>query len=261
MSVGGIWYSSLCLGRSLVAPLLPISLASCASSGGDTATTPDELIRRHTEARGGRIAIEAISTLEDKIRIVEPTYTADGLWRVNRIGRMRIDVFIGDQRAWTEGFDGKIAWQLPGGAVRAQAAEAGAAALRHSALLPTNVLGLHEMSNHGARLEYLAREDVGGAPYYVVVLTLDDGFATRYYLDPSSYLIARSRVGKALHPDADPTPTIIETVWSDFRQMAGVQFAYRSTDTDLATGKLLQTTTILDIRVNPVVDDHLFETP
>jgi hypothetical protein len=45
----------------------------------------------------------------------------------------------------------------------------------------------------------------------------------------------------------------------DFRQMAGVQFAYRSTDTDLATGKLLQTTTILDIRVNPVVDDHLFE--
>jgi hypothetical protein len=39
----------------------------------------------------------------------------------------------------------------------------------------------------------------------------------------------------------------------------GVQFAYRSTDTDLATGKLLQTTTILDIRVNPVVDDHLFE--
>src|ERR1700730_364127 len=217
MSVGGIWYSSLCLGRSLVAPLLPISLASCASSGGDTATTPDELIRRHTEARGGRIAIEAISTLEDKIRIVEPTYTADGLWRVNRIGRMRIDVFIGDQRAWTEGFDGKIAWQLPGGAVRAQAAEAGAAALRHSALLPTNVLGLHEKSNHGARLEYPATEDVGGAPYYVVVLTLDDGFATRYYLDPSSYLIARSRVGKALHPDVDPTPTIIVTVWSDFR--------------------------------------------
>jgi hypothetical protein len=39
----------------------------------------------------------------------------------------------------------------------------------------------------------------------------------------------------------------------------GVQFARRSTDTDLATGKLLQTTTILDIRVNPVVDDHLFE--
>jgi hypothetical protein len=96
---------------------------------------------------------------------------------------------------------------------------------------------------------------------YVVLLTLDDGFATRYYVDPSSYLIARSRVRKALHPDADPTPTTIETVWSDFRQMTGVKFAYRSTDTDLATGKLLQTTTILDIRVNPVVDDHLFEMP
>jgi hypothetical protein len=252
-SIGAIWYSSLCLGRSLVAPLLLLSLGSCASSGGDTATTLDELIRRHTEARGGRVAIEAITILEDKIRIVEPTYTADGLWRVNRSGRMRIDVFIGDQRVWTEGFDGKIAWQFPGGAVRAQAAEAG------TALLPTNILGLHEMSNHGARLENLGREDVGGVSYYVVVLTLDDGFATRYYLDPSSYLIARSRVRKALHPDADPTPMTIETVWSDFRQMAGVKFAYRSTDSDLATGKLLQTTTILEITVNPVVDDHLFE--
>jgi hypothetical protein len=77
------------------------------------------------------------------------------------------------------------------------------------------------------------------------VLTLDDGFATRYYVDPASFLITRSRVRKALHPDADPTPTTIETVWSDFRQVAGVRFAFAARDTDLATGTLLQTTTLL----------------
>jgi len=44
------------------------------------------------------------------------------------------------------------------------------------------------------------------------VLTLDDGFTTRYYVDPASFLITRSRVRKALYPDADPTPTTIETV-------------------------------------------------
>jgi hypothetical protein len=258
-TIGGIWYSSLCLGRSLVASLLLLSLGSCASSSGDTATTLDELIRRHTEARSGRVAIEAITILEDKIRIVEPTYTADGLWRVNRSGRMRIDVFIGDQRVWTEGFDGKIAWQFPGGAVRAQAAEAGAAALRHSALLPTNILGLHEMSNHGARLEYLGREDVGGVSYYVVVLTLDDGFATRYYLDPSSYLIARSRVRKALHPDADPTPTTIETVWSDFAKWRGSSSHTVQPIAISRRANCSKLTTILEITVNPVVDNHLFE--
>jgi hypothetical protein len=80
-------------------------------------------------------------------------------------------------------------------------------------------------------------------------------------LDPTSYLITRSRVRKALHPDADPAPTTIETVWTDFRRVAGVQFAYQSTETDLATGKLLQTMTILEIQVNPVVDDHLYEMP
>jgi hypothetical protein len=58
---------------------------------------------------------------------------------------------------------------------------------------------------------------------------------------------------EASHGSHSPTTVVTSAKWP------GVQFAYRSTDTDLATGKLLQTTTILDIRVNPVVDDHLFE--
>jgi hypothetical protein len=53
----------------------------------------------------------------------------------------------------------------------------------------------------------------------------------------------------------------METVWSDFRQVAGVRLAFQATDTDLATGKLLQTTTLLEVQPNPPVDERLFQRP
>jgi len=247
--------------------LLCLTVAvACASSPRAASPRADlslqDLINRNTEARGGRAAIEAIRSLEMRIRIEEPTYKAEGVYRVERAGRMRIDVLIGGKRIFTEGFDGKNGWQLPEGADHGRLASAtAAAALGHSGQLPTNILGLHEVATHGHRLELKAREEVAGVRYYVVLMTLDDGFQTRYYVDPATFLIARSRVRKALHPDIDPTPTTIETVWSDFREVAGVKFPFRETQTDLATGKLLETTTLLAVLPNPTLDDSVFQMP
>jgi len=238
-----------------------LAIAACRTSQAPDANLR-ELVARNTEARGGRVAIEAIQILEAKLQIVEPTYTADGVWRVDRRGRMRIDVFIAGKRVFTEAFDGRNGWQLPADAeVAKSASPEGAAALRHSGQLPTNILGLHEMAAHGHRLDFVGREEIAGTRYYVLVLTLDDGFATRYYVDPSSLLITRSRVHKALHPDNDPTPTTIETVWSDFRRVSGVLFSFETRDTDLETGKLLQTTTVLELSANRPADDGLFQRP
>jgi hypothetical protein len=64
-----------------------------------------------------------------------------------------------------------------------------------------------------------------------------------------------------VHPDNDPTPTTIETVWSDFRRVSGVLLPFEARDTDLATGKLLQTTTLLELSANRPVDDGLFRLP
>jgi len=238
-----------------------LGFAACAGTR-EPAMTLDELVRRHTEARGGREAIEAIRNLEAKLRIVEPSFTAEGRWQVDRGGRMRIDVFMEGKRVFTEGYDGERGWQMADGAAKGSpAAPDGSAALRHSGQLPTNILGLHEMQAHGHALEYAGREEVEGVSYHVVELTLDDGFATRYYLDPTNYLIARARVRKALHPDADPTKTIIETVWSDVRDVAGVRFAFEVRDTDFATGTLLSTTTLLELKCNEPLDEQLFLMP
>lgn len=244
----------------LLAFVVALVLAGCRTS-----KVPDlglsELIARNAEARGGRAAIEAIQSLNARLRIVEPTYSAEGVWRVDRRGRMRINVSIGGQRVFTEAFDGTNGWQMAGDAPPKAASPEGAAALRRSGQLPTNILGLHEMAARGHRLQLVGREEIGGVLYYAVVLTLDDGFQTRYFVDPSSFLITRSRVRKALHPDNDPTPTTIETVWNDFRPVAGVLFPFEARDTDLAAGRLLQTTTLLEMSANRFSEDGLFQSP
>jgi hypothetical protein len=50
-------------------------------------------------------------------------------------------------------------------------------------------------------------------------------------------------------------------VWSDVRPVAGVLFPFEARDTDLATGKLLQTTTLLEMTTNRSTEDGLFQSP
>ena len=58
----------------------------------------------------------------------------------------------------------------------------------------------------------------------------------------------------------DPTPTTIESRFSDFRNVDGVLFAFVSTDADLATGKILEITRVRSVKVNPQFDASIFGT-
>src|SRR5205814_946231 len=83
--------------------------------------------------------------------------------------------------------------------------------------------GLHELKQRGHRLELVGRETIDGANYYVLRLTLSDGFTTSLYIDADSWLITRRRDVRPLHVDVDPTPTTNELRNSDFRWIAGRQ--------------------------------------
>ena len=73
------------------------------------------------------------------------------------------------------------------------------------------------------------------------------------------YLGTRRRDVRPLHPDVDPTPTTIENKMSDFRPVGGLLYSFASTDTDLATGKVLERTTVRSITLNPAFDPKAFE--
>lgn len=237
--------------------LVVLVLAGCAR----VPDTVDEVIERHTRAMGGREAIEAVHSVAIDLHIVDPEFAVDGSYRATRPGKMRIDVSAGGKHVFTEAFDGRRGWQWKGEGTTTIAESAKAsAALRHGVELPGHLYGLHELRERGHRIDLIGREKIDGVDYYALQLTLDDGYRTTLYIDPTSWLMTHRRDVRPLHVDIDPTPTTIDQQMSDFRKVNGVLFPFANTETDLKTGKVLETTTIRAIKVNPKVDDAIFET-
>src|SRR5213078_658747 len=230
-------------------------LATASFGCSRSPTTVDEVIERHTKAVGGRAAIEAIQSIEFDLHITDPKFEVDGFYFAARPGKMRIDVNAGGEHVFTEAFDGQKGWQWEGqGTAQKAATEKATAALRHGVELPGKLFGLHELKERGHRLELVGQEQIDGINYYVLRLTLKDGYMTSLYVDPRTWLITRRRDIRPLHVDVDPTPTTIEQRSSDFRKVAGVPFAFATTEIDLKTGKELETTRINNIKVNPAID-------
>ncbi|MEY2511587.1 MAG: hypothetical protein QOE26_2350 [Verrucomicrobiota bacterium] len=221
--------------------------------------TVDDVIARNTEAMGGEKAIESIHSIAVDLHIVDPGFTVDGSYRAARPGRMRIDVKVEDKPVFTEAFDGERAWQWKGeGSTTVEESPKATAVLRRGVELPGHLYGLHELRQRGHRIDLLGREKIEGIEYYALRITLNDGYQTTLYVDPFSWLITRRRDVRPLHIDIDPTPTTIEQRMSDFRQVAGIWFSYANAETDLQTGKLLETTTVRTVSINPKVEEKVF---
>src|SRR5881392_2287635 len=238
--------------RDLMDLISAVAVAMALFGCSRSPTTVNEVIERHTKAMGGRAAIEAIQSIEFDLHIADPKFEVDGTYFAARPGKMRIDINAGGERVFTEAFDGQRGWQWEGkGTAQKAATEKATAARRHGIELPGKLFGLHELKRRGHRIELDGREHIDGIQYYVLRLTLSDGYLTTLLVDPKSWLITRRRDVRPLHVDVYPTPTTIEQRSSDFRTVGGVRFAFASTETDLQSGQILETTTVRSVKVNP----------
>lgn len=235
--------------------VLAIALVGCNRAP----LTLDQVIARNTKAMGGRAAIEAVKSIQVDLHIVDPGFEVDGTYRAERPGRMRIDALIGGKHVFTEAFDGQHGWEWAGKGNQETASDKATAALYHGVELPGKLFGLHELKERGHRLELIGREKVDDIDYYALRLTMSDGYTTTLYVDPKNWLITRRRDFRPLHVDIDPTPTTIEQRSSDFREISGVQFAFASTEIDLKTGKVLESTKVNKIEVNPSINQSIFD--
>lgn len=241
---------------------LALTVAICALVTGchRAPKTVDDIIDRNTEAMGGQRAIEAVQSIAIYLHIVDPGYSVDGNYRAARPGKMRIDIDSDGKHVFTEAFDGQRGWEWNGKGETINWASPGAtAALRHGVELPGHLYGLHEMRQRGHRIDLIGREKVDGTDYYALRLTLNDGYTTTLYVDPNTWLITRRRDVRPLHIDIDPTPTTIEQRISDFRKVSGVMFPFANSEIDLKTGKVLETTQVTGITVNPKIAETSFE--
>ena len=243
--------------------LAGLVLAGCRVTRPETTGSLVETwIRNHTAARGGAEAIERVRALRYRLTITEPSFTVEGVYEVDREGRMRIDIFNGGKRVFTEAFDGRSGWQQ--GEKDEHGSEAtpqGSAALWHGTQSPDKLYGLHEMTRLGHRVEAAGFEEVEGTRYARVRVILSDGWETMYYLDPATWLVAKSRDHRALHVDLDPSKRPLEESYADVRPVEGVMRSFRSVSRDLGSGAEVQTTRIDAIEVNPPLDPDRFRRP
>lgn len=200
-----------------------------------------------------------MKSIEVDLHIVDPGFEVDGVYRAARPGRMRIDIMAAGKHVYTEAFNGERAWQWKGSGEPIDESPKATAALRHGVELPGKLFGLHELRERGHRVELAGREKVDGIGYYVLRLTLSDGYNTSLYVDPNTWLTTRRRDVRPLHVDIDPRPTTIETLSSDFRRVSGVLFCFASVDIDLKTGKVLEKSAVRAIKVNPQFDQSIFD--
>jgi hypothetical protein len=212
------------------------------------------LLRRHAAARGSMRHIRSLTTA---IAIDEMGAVVNGHYAATRAPaeRMRIDVFYQDKRVYSEGLDAEGAWQMEGGAAAPVPSLKGAGALQHGVVF--NLYGLEDIPALGGTLRPGGTETIDGIAYPVIAATLADGFATSFYLDPKSWLIAKRRDVRPIHPDLDNTFKPMETGFGDYRRVQGVRVPFKSWQTDLTLGKTVQTTATTALAFNVTLSDSM----
>ena len=223
--------------------------------------TLEQVLSRHLEAIGGPAALRRVRTLRITLTIVEPGSRFDAVYVADRNMHMRIDILAGGKRLYSEAFDGVNGWQMGEnpGSMKNETAE-GSATLRRGILTADRFFSLQELAAKGCGFSLAPRQWIDGVNFYVIHQVLE-GAASDLFVDPRSWLITRTRETKAIHPDRDPTLQTTETVYSDFRNVAGVVRAFKSVRTDLKSGVVVQTETLANIETNPAVDPAFFTRP
>ncbi|MEJ2084787.1 MAG: tetratricopeptide repeat protein, partial [Acidobacteriota bacterium] len=89
----------------------------------------------------------------------------------------------------------------------------------------------------GSTIELGEMADIGGQSAYRLVVTTMDGFVREYFIGKASYLVVAERRSAPFHAFGEPVTT--ETRFLDYRPVAGVLFAHRSSETVIATGETL----------------------
>ena len=190
-----------------------------------------------------------ITSISLDLHIAESDYELTAWYRATVAGQMRIDLYAGENRVFSEGIDEHGAWEWPASQETPQAVDhEGANALQHG--IEFNLHSLSELLGRGHSVEWIGTESLLEAEYDVLKVTLLDGFETYRFVNHASGLVDVSRDFRAFHPGIDLTKQQLETRYDRWLQIDGITRAMRSRTFDLASGELVATATVQRVEYN-----------
>lgn len=226
-------------------PVLVLGLLAAAAITAERPLMLADILERHSTAVGTPIA-----AIEVDLLIEEPAFTVTGRYRADRSGAMRIDVYAGVDRVFSESLDSVGGWQQHADTEREPLSETGRAALRRG--IVANLYTLRDRRAHGYALGYRGTTTLDGQRLWKISSRAPDGFEELFYLDTGTALIVRKEEHSALHPDIDATEVNRATIFSDYRPVDGRMLAHRRQTVDTGSGEILQTTTVQAAVVTPL---------
>lgn len=241
---------------------LAIAAILLAPAGCEKAEQTDisTILARHTEARGGAAALEAVQAIEVTRRVQEGKRQLTTHYIATRDGRMRLDIYERGVPVFSEGDDGQSAWQRRGRSEATEEMPAWAATAVKRAVRQ-NLYALHELPSTGTELVLAGREKTSGLMHWVIEATDPDGYQRRLFINPNDFLIARVQETSALNPDRTNHPSKLNTYFSDYREISGVMFSFRSETFGEDSVEPMQATEATEIVVNPEFDPAIFARP
>jgi len=209
----------------------------------------EEILQKNLSAVRLEPSLDNIDNMEIILQISEAQYSLVARYRASSDGQMRIDVFSDHTRVYSEGKDDEGIWEWPGGKeVPQNVYHDGVGALEHG--VEFNLFPLAHLASRGHEVDLVGSETIRNNKYFVLKVTLSDGFETYRYVNADTWLVDLSRDFRAFHPAVDDTKKYLETRYDQWEQADGVVFASRSQDVDLETGAVLATTLVLNSRYN-----------
>lgn len=212
-------------------------------------TSLDDILAKNHSAVFGQSEHAELASIDIDLTITESGHELTAWYRATADGRMRIDVFSGTDRVFSEGLDERGAWEWPVSQPAPSAVDhEGVGALEHG--IEFNLYSLAELRDRGHTVEWLGKETLLTVEYDVLKITLQDGFETFRFTNAETGRVDASRDFRAFHPGIDATRQQLETRYDRWQQTDGIVRATRSRTFELATEELIATATVTRVAYN-----------
>lgn len=192
-------------------------------AGALRSQTADQIIARHIVARGGAARLAAVRSehLEGHVSFGS---TASGVDTVDLARPQRIrTIVVLNGKTIVQAYDGHVAWTVnPFAGI--DTPQVMAPDLAKNVIAGADMDGpLVNAPAKGNRIALAGLDTADGRPAYKLVVTEPDGLVDTYFIDSATALQTKWQ-GRRM---VDGKPVVFESMFRDYRRVAGVMLAYR----------------------------------